>query len=62
MKLGQRCFYKCNECGKIEEGFDHEIPVRWMPVTTREWSPYSDSNIHICTECDEARRKEEEET
>ena len=58
MKLGQRCFYRCDKCWGTEEGFDHELPDGWSSVNTRGWSPDSDSNTHVCGEC--SRREEEE--
>ncbi len=56
MKLGQKCFYRCNECKKVEEGFDHEVPEGWRCVATREWLPDSASDTHFCKEC---RRRQE---
>lgn len=55
MKLGQRCFYRCDKCWVAEEGFDHELPAGWSSVNTREW--LADSTNHICGEC--SRREEE---
>lgn len=58
MKLGQRCFYRCDKCwGVVEEGFDHELPDGWSFVNTRAGSPDSDGDTHVCREC---RRREEE--
>lgn len=56
MKLGQACYYRCNRCLIIAEGFDNELPSGWECEANRQSTSDQgitifDPNRHLCFKC-----------
>jgi hypothetical protein len=53
MILDQLCFYRCDRCKVLKEGFTHEFPSGWSTVSGNL------KNRHLCRKCSAQKKVEE---